>query len=607
MPKNALKENSLVAYKARPARVLSVADKLEIELEAGQTKRVRCKDVVLLHSGPLRSLAELEPQTGEVEEAWGLLAGESTNLAELAELVFGRFTPATAWAAWLLVLDGLYFSGTPDELTAQLPEQVTKVQQARATKAANEREWSGFFGRLRAEKVLPEDVSKLSDVEALARGQRDRSRILQRLGRQETPENAHALLLKIGHWNENVNPYPIRLSLTTNPPTVELPNLLEDDRLDLTHLLAFAIDDEGNTDPDDAISLEGDQVWVHVADVAALVKPESAADLEARSRGATLYLPERIVPMVPREAINMLGLGLNDISPALSFKLSVGDLGEINVVKVVPSWVRVTRLSYAEAEKQLSNHPLARLLDLTQAFRDRRRANGATELKLPEVAVRVLEGEVTIRSLPPLKSRTLVTELMLMTGEAVARFAWEHAIPFPFTTQGPPETELKEPRGLAEMFAFRKQLKRSQMKRSPGLHTGLGLEIYAQVTSPLRRYLDLVAHQQLRAFIRGEAVLNAQEVMVRVGAAEAIIGKVRRAERLSNKHWALVYLQHHPQWSGRGIVVERRGSRATVLIPELGLDAIVSVGKQAEPNAEIQLTVEKIDLPTLSAYFRPQN
>ena len=70
-------------------------------------------------------------------------------------------------------------------------------------------------------------------------------------------------------------------------------------RRDLTHLPAFAIDDEENQDPDDAVSLDGERLWVHVADVAALVAPDSEADLEARGRGANLYLPERIVNMLP--------------------------------------------------------------------------------------------------------------------------------------------------------------------------------------------------------------------------------------------------------------------------------------------------------------------
>ena len=98
--------DSLVLYKIRPARVVSVGEKIEIEIEGGQTKRVRPKDISVLHPGPLHRLDELTPRAGQLQEAWELLEGTSTDLKELAELLSDAFTPATAWAAWQLVADG---------------------------------------------------------------------------------------------------------------------------------------------------------------------------------------------------------------------------------------------------------------------------------------------------------------------------------------------------------------------------------------------------------------------------------------------------------------------------------------------------------------------
>jgi exoribonuclease-2 len=606
MSENKPVENSLVLYKSRPARVQKVTDKLVIELESGSTQRVRHKDVQLLHRGPLYSLAELKSQSGELEEAWELLTGKTTDLAELSELIFGQYTPSTAWTTWQLIADELYFYGNPDEIKVRRQEEVVRERKMRAARTAKAQQWSEFMAELRAEKVAPKDIPKLSEVEALARGQSSASKILRQLGRQDTSQNAHALLLKVGLWNETVNPYPARLRLITEPPKLELPSLPDEKRVDLTHLLSFAIDDEGNQEPDDAISLDGDRIWVHVADVAALVKPDSDLDLEARGRGAALYLPEQTVTMIPREAIQLLGLGLSDISPALSFKLTLLDSGELTTLEVVPSWVRVTRLTYSEAEKQLSNEPFKKLRELAGVFREQRKANGAADIRLPEVTIRVVEGEVIIRPMPSLESRALVTEIMLMAGQAAARFASEQNLPFPFTTQSLSEI-LEQPRDPAAMFAYRKRFKRSQMKSVPEPHAGLGLEFYAQVTSPLRRYLDLVAHQQLRACLRGETPLLTDELMLRVGSAEAVIGEVRRAERLSNMHWKLVYLQRHPNWCGPGIVVEKRGSRATVLIPDLGLDATVYVGGEIELNSKIMLSVANIDLPTLTVHFHPNH
>ena len=146
-------------------------------------------------------------------------------------------------------------------------------------------------------------------------GRRTSSRALRELGRTQSPERAHALLCELGHWNAAVNPYPQRLEVDTRAPQAALPDLSEETRRDLTHLGAFAIDDEGSKDPDDALSWHDNRLWVHVADVAALVPPDSDADLEARARGCNLYLPEDTVPMLPPEATHALGLGLQAVSP----------------------------------------------------------------------------------------------------------------------------------------------------------------------------------------------------------------------------------------------------------------------------------------------------
>jgi exoribonuclease-2 len=603
MSKMMTPQGSLVLYKNRPARVAYVGEKLEIELEKGKILKVRPKDVMLLHPGPLQNLEELQAPAGEVETAWELLAGSTTSLADLAELIYGNYTPAAAWAAWQLVAEGLYFRGTPEAVQACSPQEVAQAQAMREARAAEERDWAAFIERLRAGRLAPEDNRYLKEVEALALGQRTSSRVLRELGRTESPEKAHTLLLKLRYWDYTVDPYPQRLNLATSPPTVELPELPEEARVDLTHLPAFAIDDEGSRDPDDALSLEDNRLWVHIADVAALISPESAADVEARTRGATLYLPEGTVPMLPPKATRLLGLGLLEVSPALSFGLDLNPAGEIVGVEVTLSWVKVTRLTYAEADSRLEEEPFKSLHQLAQTYEARRQASGAISIELPEVKVVVENGRVTLRSLPPLKSRALVQEAMLMAGEAAARFALEHHIPFPFTTQDPPEAS-ERPKGMAGMYALRRALKRSQQISTPAPHAGLGLAVYTRVTSPLRRYLDLVVHQQLRAHLHHTPLLGEQEMLARVGAAEAVTGVVRQAEMLASRHWTLVYLLEHPDWHGEGILVEKRDRRGTVLIPELGLEVRVHVRQDLPLNSPIPLALSGVNLAELEAHFR---
>ena len=598
-------QNSLVLYKNGPARVAALGDKLDIELEDGRSLRVRPKDVLLLHPGPLNSLRSLDAPTGEVEAACELLDGGQTTLPELADLVYGAYTPATAWAAWRLVNEGLYFQGTPEAVNARPLAEVARERAAREAKAAEREAWNGFLQRARAGRCAPEDAPYLQEIEEVALGQREQSRVLQALDSDSNPQSAHALLLRLRHWDGGVNPWPRRIGALLTPAEAELPALPDEPRLDLTGLPAYAIDDEGNLDPDDALSLDGNRLWVHIADAAALALSNSTADLEARARGATLYLPETTIPMLPKEAIPRLGLGLTEISPALSFGLNLDAEGAVADVEITPSWVRVRRLSYDEVETRLDEEPFRGLYELAECHQARRRVNGAIFIDLPEVKMRVSDGQVDIKPLPRLRSRMLVTEAMVMVGEAAARFALARGLPFPFTTQEMAvDAAARQPAGLAAMYALRRNLRPRQYSSQPGPHGSLGLEVYAQITSPLRRYLDLVAHQQLRACLRGGDPLEAQAIIERVGAAEAAAVGVRRAERLSREHWTMVYLQQHSGWRGQGVLVEKRMPRGVVLIPELALEARVKVAEDVAPDSVVPLRLTGVELPEREAYFR---
>ncbi len=595
--------DSLVFHKAKPAIVLRSGDKLEILFQDGKTLSVRPKDVVVLHPGPI-DFAELKPPPGDVLSAWELLEDAITTLAELAELAYGAYTPASAWAAWEWVIDGLYFTGEPDAIHAHSRAQIEKEQAARAARAAEARAWTGFIGRVRQHRFDPEDNRYLAEVEQVAWGRRDKSRVLAELGRAQTPESAHGLLLELGAWSEAVDPYPRRYDLPEQSPTLHLPELPAEDRRDLTHLAAFAIDDEGNRDPDDAISLDGDRIWVHVADVAALVTPESAADLEARARGANLYLPEGIAAMLPWQATERLGLGLTDVSPALSFGLRIGPDGAAGDLQVTPSWVRVQRLTYEQAEGMLDQPPLAALHRLASDFSARRGRQGAVALDLPEVRIRVVDGKVVITPLLSLRSREMVTDLMLMAGEAVAQMAIAAGLPMPYTVQDAGEP-MDPPQTMSEMFAGRRRMRPSQQSVHPSPHAGLGLAAYVRVTSPLRRYLDLVAHQQVRALLAGQPLLDEPALLERLGAAEAVNGVVRRVEQLARQHWTLVYLQQQqPAWRGSGVIVEKTGLRATVLIPELAWEMRVHLREDLPLDSPVHVSFSGANLPLLDAHFR---
>ena len=597
-PGSALPAGSLVLYRGQPARVAHSGERIDLELAGSETARVRAKDVQLIHPGPLTNLAALRPLPGEIRAAWEILAGTTTNLAELAELAFGEFTPQSAWASWQFVRDGLYFSGTPEQITAASVEELEAREKIRNAAAAEERAWREFVERARLAKTEPGDERFLREVEPLAYGAPGRSRLLRDLGKSETPETAHAFLLECGHWSEQVNPYPRRFGMPARASELPVPPLPDEPRLDLTHLAAYAIDDEGTENPDDAISLDGDTLWVHVADPAAVATPNSPLDLDARERGTTLHLPEGAIHLFPDGMTAALGLGLQKTSPALSFAIQHGAQGEIIDVRVVLSTVRVTGMSYEQANLRMDEPLFARLEEMALRRKQRREANGASNIDLPEVKLHVEDGVVQIHPILSLRSRTIVEEAMILTGEAAASYAAARGIPLPFSQQEPPDGRVAMT-GPASMFAMRRLMRRSQYRTTPGLHSGLGLPGYAQATSPLRRYLDLVVHQQLRASLRGEKLLSEEEIMERIGAVDAAMPGLRQAEQRSELHWTMVYLLQHPGWQGEGVLVEKRAASGLVIVPELALEARVHLPGDPPLDSVLGLSVGGIHLANL--------
>ena len=147
-------------------------------------------------------------------------------------------------------------------------------------------------------------------------------------------------------------------------------------------------------------------------------------------------------------------------------------------------------------------------------------------------------------------------------------------------------------------------MKRGQLKSSPARHAGLGLDMYTQITSPLRRYQDLMVHQQLRAHIRGHDFLTSQEILQRLGAVEEITRNVNQVERLSNLHWTLAYLSETPHWHGEAVIVDMDGVYGTALIPEIGLETHVYCPRLLPLNTNVNISLEVSNIPELRAFFR---
>src|SRR6476660_7148589 len=315
-------------------------------------------------------------------------------------------------------------------------------------------------------------------------------------------------------------------------------------REDLRKEFIVTIDPDDARDFDDAIQVEktngGWRLGVHIADVAAYVEPGSALDREARRRGNSVYLPDRVIPMLPERLSN----GVCSLKPEVdrlshSVFIQFDKRGVAKSARFARSVIRSAhRLTYKEAHAILGSPPRDRLgerlhlaWELGALLRRKRFEHGALELDFPEVKVWVdAHGKpVRLERVENDESHQLIEEFMLAANEAVARELKKRAIPTVYRVHENPDPEklaeyrefvlsfgykvgdlthraelqrlLAETRGKAEEQALKvgllKSLKRARYYPQPLGHYGLAKTNYLHFTSPIRRYADLVVHRAL--------------------------------------------------------------------------------------------------------------
>jgi len=315
-------------------------------------------------------------------------------------------------------------------------------------------------------------------------------------------------------------------------------------REDLRSQFIVTIDPDDARDFDDAINVEklpngGWQLGVHIADVAAYVEPGSALDREARRRGNSVYLPDRVIPMLPERLSN----GVCSLKPEVerltySVVIQFDKRGVPKNARFARSVIRSAhRLTYKEAYSILKAAPRDRLgerlhlaWELAALLRRKRFERGALDLDFPEVKVWVENGKpVRLERVENDESHQLIEEFMLAANEAVARELKKRAIPTIYRVHENPDPEklaeyrefalsfgykvgdlthrpelqrlLAEIRGKPEEQALKvgllKSLKRARYDSHPLGHYGLAKANYLHFTSPIRRYADLVVHRTL--------------------------------------------------------------------------------------------------------------
>lgn len=584
-----------------------------------QEQKVRDKDIVLLSTSesPAKySFEELIKYNDDqidtkICEAWELLNSDNCfdiEFSELAELVDSDFNDKKAWFIFNSLVKSLQFKLIDDKASLKFKlttaDEIEVLKKKKNEKEHEKEERQNFLMRLKQKQLLPEDSIFMGDVEAFALGKTDKSKTLADAGFSQDVEKAHKLLIDTGIWDYTRNPYPFRWGLSVQSAKEGLKSPPEEERL-IVPGVAYAIDNKWSKDPDDAIAFDGTYLWVHIADPASTVMPESSIDKAARDRGATLYIPEGASRMLAEESLSDYALGLKRESLALSFRLLLEENCSIKECKVFKTKVNVECITYEDADQKKDSPELKPLFEIARKNIIRRNSQGAVNINLPEVHITVDPDtkKVSICKITEYESADVVREMMLLAGEGAAHFAFENNIAFPYVSQEAPDIPQTLPPGLAGEFKTVKSMHRRSVGVTPAAHAGIGIGMYSQVTSPLRRYSDLIAHQQLRAFLDGRELIDKNTMLERISAGDEAAIACKKVERKSNMHWTLVYLLQNPDWTGEAVFVEQKGNLCVFMIPSLAQQTTLVPSKPLNLNDTITVKASNIDISSQNVVF----
>lgn len=343
-----------------------------------------------------------------------------------------------------------------------------------------------------------------------------------------------------------------------------LPRITEKElegRADLRHLLTFTIDGDDAKDFDDAVSLEITpegkyHLGVHIADVTHYVKEGSALDAEAFERGTSVYLADRVIPMLPRRLSNgICSLNPNVDRLTLSLFMDIDQNGTVTSHRLEKAVINSKeRMTYHDVTAILEDPDsqlhqkyehliptLNSMEELAAILRQKRTRRGAIQFDFPETSVVVnQQGEpVEIGKEERGVSNKIIEEFMLVANETVAEYAFWAEIPFVYRVHEAPSTEkilafnefarnfgvsfkgkvdkdtpvhpkalqqiLDQIQGKPEERLIASTMLRSLMKAEYTTenlgHFGLASKYYCHFTSPIRRYPDLAIHRILKQFI----------------------------------------------------------------------------------------------------------
>lgn len=568
----------------------------------------------------------------ETELLWESLPDHSqTYTAEdLAELYFSNREAQSVLAVFSKLLDEqLYFKRKNLLFTPRSREQLEQQRLEKQRIAAREEfkedasAWveAALSGAASAEQH-PRKEEFLGELELflLQRQKTPLSELLKEMFPGSPREKAYELLEDNDRLPEDVDPLQLIAGIRKDfsedalTQTAEIqPFVNSGERVAVTAPFCCSIDDIDTREIDDAISVSvnGDivTVGIHIADLTPFIEPDTPLDKEALHRVVTVYLPADVITMLPeRISCDLASLKSGEERPCLSLYTDYNrsswqltgyrfERGSVNVKE---------RLSYDEADNRLEedkDFPLALVEAAALELHRNRLAADAISINRPELKIRVNNGEISMKRLEDnSRSAKLVQELMILFNTLAAEFALKNNLPVIFRAQDPPQddnfpTGVDLPYDPVRMPKLFKSLRPAKLSLEPKPHNGLGVEQYIQVSSPLRRYADLVMQRQLNAFLAGRSLPYNKGDMYRIlAAAETTEREISAIERRSNRYWSLEYLRLHREDDlFDGTITMRRGGSCLVELDDYPLRGLIPKGNNLEAGERVQVRISKIN------------
>ncbi|MCC6220987.1 MAG: RNB domain-containing ribonuclease [Deltaproteobacteria bacterium] len=551
-----------------------------------------------------------------LEEVWDVVRDTSKKItvSDVCDLVYGENGARERLAAHRALLeDKIFFKRHKTHFEPRAPELVDELKLRADTEAKKEAKreqlLDSILSILKGEKrQLPPNIREIEQLAVFGTQAPDAKNAISLLEHvvktsgltlQGTAERkAFELLVAVGRFSpdENLSIHRFGRSAEFEANLCEMArdiaaattSLQFEDREDFTHLHAITIDDEATRDIDDALTIEttqsGYRLGIHISDVTALVDESSPLAEEALQRGSSIYCPNFQIPMFPpaisQNAASLIS-GANRFALSFFVELDSQYAIKARLIKRTIICVRES-ISYDEVDELLygdkgtgstleheKSQMLLKFWEIASCLENRRISKGAVSFFRREKTPVVLDdGKIILEhSSEDSPSRKLVEEMMILANETAAQFAADNCIPIIFRCQEKPDIEIDTvgldiPEGLAREYAQRSQFKRSLYMTKPSAHFGLGLSVYTQVTSPIRRAIDLLNQYQLvRFLLTNSLAFEPQRLDELLSSLETHLAEVFTIQREANRYWLLKYLQQERISEICGTVVKISGKR----------------------------------------------